>query len=338
VEDDILFAFYRTDLKKEYCKQTLFKQDGDAVKVVRNYLVDAQTGNDKVMSFDTEEPVYSGILHHYGLVDIINRDQWDIEQVGEWLVAWFDCLKNELSFQYGFTPADFLRIDLKVKGRYIDALPINLLMQYESYRFIDLEVDLHRDIELGYIIFRAVYVGLSRLSSIAQPRDPKFIEAENMLYALFSHLGYTLHTSLLDTYYEYEANLVNSVAPVQLKTVKGAVSRLRVRPVIAEIGESHNRIETLQLKLATLEGQLESLEGELESKEGALESLEGQLESLEGQLVYKQADINNLHEMVHEKQNHITGLYHEIHSLSTSRKRMLKQLIKRTLPFLNTLF
>jgi hypothetical protein len=300
-EEDILFAFYKTDLKKEYCKQTTFRQDGDAVKVVRNYLVDSQTEKDKIVSFDQEEPAYSGILHHYGLVEIVNCDHWNIAQVGAWLMTWFDCLKKDLSSQCGFTPADFSRIDLKVKSIYIDALPINLLMQDDTYRFIDLEFNLHRDVELGYIIFRAVYVGLTRLSSIAPPRDQRFIEAENILYAMFSHLGYTLHPSLLDSYYEFEASLVSNVTPVQLKTVKGALSRLRVRPVIAKIEESINRIESLQK-----------------------------------QLEYKEADINNLNELVHEKQNHIAGLYHEIHSLSTSRKRMVKQFIKRTLPFLNS--
>lgn len=303
MEEDTLFAFYRTELKKEYCKQTLFKQDSDGVKVVRNLLLDVQTGKDKFISFDHEEPVYSGILHHYGLVEIINRDHWEIAQVGEWLNTWFDCLKKELKNQFGFTAADFLHIDLKVKSNYVDALPINLLIQDTSYRFIDLEINLHREVELGYIIFRAVYVGLARLSSIAPPSDSNFIEVENILYALFAHLGYKLHPDLLDTYYEYEASLTSNVAPVPLKTIKGATPKLRVRSVITDIGESIFRIETLQK-----------------------------------QLEFKQADINNLNEQIHEKQNHISGLYHEIHSLSTSRKRMVKQLLKRTLPFLNSFF
>lgn len=42
-----------------------------------------------------------------------------------------------------------------------------------------------------------------------------------------------------------------------------------------------------------------------------------------------QAAVNNLNE-------HVRGLNHEIHTLSTSRKRMIKQFIKRTLPFLNS--
>jgi SAM-dependent methyltransferase len=323
-EEDILFAFYRTDLKKEYCKQTIFRQDGGAVKVMRNYLVDSQTAKEKIVSFEQEEPAYSGILHHYELVEIINRNHWDIEEVGAWLTTWFNCLKKELIGKHGFAPADFSRIDLKINSIYIDALPINLLMQDDTYRFIDLEFNLHRDVELGFIIFRAVYVSLSRLSSIASPRDPRFIETENILYAMFSHLGYTLHPALLDTYYECDASFASNVAPVQLKTIKGMLSKLRVRPVITEIGESMNRIESLKTKLSSLEGQLESM--------GV------QLETLEEQLEYKKADINNLNELVHDKQNHISGLYHEIHSLSTSRKRMVKQFIKRTLPFLNSFF
>jgi len=316
IDEDVLFAFYRTELKKEYCKQTLFRQQGDSVKVVRNYLTDGLR-TDRLISFDQEEPAYSGVLHHYGLVETINRNNWTIEQAGEWLQTWFNCLKQELAGSNGFSEADFSHLELKVKSRYLDALPINLLMQHDGFRFIDLELDLHEDVELGYIIFRAVYVSLSRLSSVAPPADMKYSEVENILCALFSYLGFTLNASLLDTYYVNEARLTRSVTPVSITTVKGAVSRLRVRPVINEISESHNQIQSLQMKLATLEGQLVTLEGELD---------------------HKQADINNLYVQVHEKQNHIAGLYHEIHSLSTSRKRMVKQLIKRTLPFLNSFF
>lgn len=295
VEEDILFAFYRTDLKKEYCKQTLFKQDGVAVKVIRGFLNNIQ-GNEGVLSFEEEEPVYSGILHQYGLVEIINRDRWQIEQVGEWLATWFGCLKKELLNQYRFTDADLLRHDLKIKSRYIDALPINLLTQDNDYRFIDLEFNFQKDVELGYIIFRAVYVSLGRLSSVAPPADKKFIEAENIIYAMFEYLGMPLNAGLLDKYYEFEAGLVSNVAPVKVSTVKGAISWLRVRSAINDLNFSENRIQSLQMKLTSLEGELEFRQNNIR-------------------------DLNNL----------VSGLNHEIHSLSTSRKRMIKQFIKRTL-------
>jgi O-antigen biosynthesis protein len=295
-EEDILFAFYRTDLKKEYCKQTFFKQNGDDVKVVRNFLSNVQTGNEGVYSFEQEEPVYSGVLHHYGLVEIINRDRWQIEQVGKWLATWFGCLKEELRNQYRFTDADLLRHDLKIKSRYIDAVPINLLVQHNGHRFIDLEINLHKDVELGYIIFRSVYVSISRLSSIAMPADNKFIEAENIIYAMFEYLDMPLNAELLEKYYEFEAGLVANITPVKVHTMKGAISRLRVRSAINDLNFSENRIQSLQTKL-------ESLEGELEFRQNNIR------------------DLNNL----------VSGLNHEIHSLSTSRKRMIKQFIKRTL-------
>jgi hypothetical protein len=105
-------------------------------------------------------------------------------------------VKKELRKQYKFSDADLLRNDLKIKSRYIDALPINLLLQDNDYRFIDLELNLQKDVELGYIIFHAVYVSLSRLSSVAPPADKKFIEAENILYALFAQLAMPLNTTI----------------------------------------------------------------------------------------------------------------------------------------------
>ena len=282
VGEDILFAFYRTERKKEYCKETLFRLQNDEVKVIRNYLAKAPFLTKGIISFDAEEPAYSGILHHYRLVEIVNRDRWSIEQMGGWLAEWFECLKKELFSLYQYRVKDFSRIDLKVSSRYIDALPTNLIIQENGFRFIDLEINLDNDIELGYIIFRAIYVSLTRLSSVACPKEIKYSEAEQIIYELFSHLGYTLNSAQLDKYYGYETFLACNIAPVHIKTLKGAVSKLRVRPVIADYSDSLSRVEHL------------------------------------------------------ERQVH--SLNYEIHSLSTSRKKLVKQLIKRTLPFLNVFF
>jgi len=312
IDEDVLFAFYRTELKKEYCKETLFKQEKDAVKVVRNYLTETAAGNNTLISFDAVEPAYTGTLHQYRLVEIINRDNWGIEQVGEWLAQWFDCLKKELSASYGFTSEDFLNRDLKISSKYIDAIPINLIMQENGFRFIDLEINLHQDVELGYIIFRAICVCLGRLSSVASPRDLKYVGVENILYTLFEYLGYRLNEEKLDRYYEHEAHLISDVAAVNISTTKGNFSWLRVRPSITGQDNSIHYIE----ELLALQKQLQSKQADIEN-----------LDSL----------VSNLNKEMQVKQNHIGDLYHEIHSLSTSRKRMVKLFIKRTLPFLNSI-
>jgi len=309
IDDDILFAFYRTERKKEYCKETYFKQDSQSVKIIRNYLAGPATGKDSIISFDTEEPVWAGTLHHYKLVEIINRDNWSIEQIGGWLVEWLICLKEELSGLYGFTRRDYLNRDLKINSKYIDAIPINLITQENGFRFIDLEISLNHDIEWGYLIFRGIYVSLARLSSVAVPKDSQYTKIENILYALFSYLGYELNPDKLDQYYEYEGSLLTDVFEVTTKTVKGHLSQLKVRPFIGEYYKSIQHIEALQ--------------EQLQSKQVYIENLDHL--------------VNSLNEQLQEKQAHIGDLYNEIHSLSTSRRRMVKLFIKRTLPFLNSI-
>jgi len=301
--DDILFAFYRTERRKEYCKETLFKLEGDAVKVVCNYLADvpATAGQENIISFDAEEPAFDGVLHHYGLVEIVNRASWNIEQVGNWLNTWFGCLKTELMQMHGLKERKFARLDSTINGKYIDAIPINLIMQPNGFKFIDLEINLNQDVELGYIIFRAVHVSLSRLSSVAPPEEPEYSDVEHILYSLFAYLGYTLTAETLDRYYVYEANLAQDVAALPVTTMKGAVSKLRVRPYMSHLQDSLRRIELLEKHCKTLENQVELLEEQL------------------GQ----------------QNDDPIVNLYRKLYTRSSRRKKMLKQLIKKTVSFLH---
>lgn len=336
IDNDILFAFYRTERKKEYCKETFFKLDNETVKVFRNYLEPAAR-REHIISFDAEEPAWQGTLHHYKLVEIINRNNWRIEQIGGWMTEWLICLKKELTRLYGFTRHDYLNRDLKISSKYIDAIPINLIIRENGFRFIDLEINLNQDIELGYVIFRGIYVSLTRLSSAAAPIERKYTNVENILYALFSWLGYNLNPDKLDQYYEYEGSLTTNISEVSIKTVKGHVQQLRVRLSISEYYESMQHIE--------------SLREQLQFKEASVENLDQLIYSLQQQLQFKQTSIEGLDHLVHdlneqlsslnkeveEKQTHIGNLYHEIHSLSTSRKRMVKLFITRTLPFLNSI-
>jgi SAM-dependent methyltransferase len=298
IDEQVLFALYRTERKKEYCKETLFKQEDDTIKVIRNYLTGSHKGEEHIISFDAKEPAYPGILHHYELVNIINRNKWRIDELSAWLGKWFECLKIELTRKYPFSPHDFLDPELKISSIYIDAIPINLIVQDTQFRFIDLEINLNQEIELGYLIFRAIFISLGRLSSIAPPLEPAFSDINNIIVVLFSALGYELDEAQLDKYYEYEADLSENISAVKSKTLKGSITRLRVRPVVNDIPSNPHHIH-----------------------------------SLEKLLEHKQAYIDSLKGLVQENQNQIARLNHELHSLSTSRKRMIRQFIKRTFRF-----
>jgi hypothetical protein len=125
-------------------------------------------------------------------------------------------------------------------------------------------------VELGYVIFRAVYVSLSRLSSVAPPEEPEYSDVEHLLYSLFAYLGYILTPETLNHYYVCEANLVQHVAALPVKTMKGTVSKLRVRPYMNQLHDSLHRIELLEKHCKTLESQVELLEEQLENKQGRI--------------------------------------------------------------------
>ena len=230
-DEHILFTSYNTERKKEYCKETVFTQQEGQVKVVRNYLCDRQPGMENYISFEPEEPVYPGVLHHVELVKILNHNNWHIDQLQAWLLQWFACLKTEFIGQYSFSPYDLLQPGLPISGAYIDTIPVNLIRLKGTYRFINREIKWPQDIELGYLIFRAIYASLSRLSSMAPPAEPRHAAVDHIMHALFASLGIPITTTHLERYYATEAMLQSKLSGIPISKINGKMTHIRVRPV-----------------------------------------------------------------------------------------------------------
>ena len=323
--EDILLSLYNTDRKKDYCKETLFTQDKEAITIIRNHLDGAPDKNENAISFIAEEPAYPGTLYHYELVKILNQNYWSIDQVINWLSGWFDYLKKELITHYRFHPDNFANIHQEISSKYVDAIPINLIINKDQFQFIDLEVNLNRPIELGYLIFRSIYVSVSRLSSLAPPQDPALSEINNILHALFSGLGYQLTEEQLNKYYEYEAVLASSVTSLKVTTLKGSITKLKVRP-------SLNNIESLEQQIMDLKVHNQQFSSEVKNAIN-------RRSELEKDLLQANYRISNLNEHIEEKESYIQTLEKnvkilktEMEELSNNRKKMLKLFLKKSIP------
>jgi len=330
--EDILLSLYNTERKRSYCKETVFTIDKDAVKIVRNHLGEVANSNENVISFLPQEQAHPGTLYHYELVKIVNQHSWTIDQMTQWLAGWFTCLKKELMTLEYLKAEEFSNLHLAINSRYLDAIPINLIINRGQFQFIDLEVDLHHPIELGYLIFRAIYVSLSRLSSIAPPQDESFCEAKQILHELFAGLGFHLTEEQLDKYYEYEAELASSVTSSTIKTLKNSISRLRVRPVLTNIDPLEQQNRHLQEHNAAISNEIAVVANRNRELEATLQKANEYISQLNGQ-------VDHLSNQIEEKERHILSMETqivefkiEIDELMNSRKKMLKQFLKKSVP------
>jgi SAM-dependent methyltransferase len=397
-QKEVLFTLYNTDRKKEFCKETVFTEEKNQVLVVRNLLHPSRVpAENKAIRFDPCEIALPGTLYHNELVKILNRNKWTIASLANWLSGWLDVLTAEITGTQARSLQEVLADDPMVNGKYVDALPINMIGRPGQWKFIDLEVDFGKDVELGYIIFRAIYVSVSRLSSIAEPENPNCVQFPYLLHALFQAIGLELTEERLNIYYEREASLVSLVAPARPRSLKDSITKLRVRPDIDQIfpmeqrqrelaeqnrdlisklesrerdiqllygtqeqeqKDFNTRIAQLNDQVAAGTNRIRDLEEELDRQSLQSEDLQKKTEGLEATLqkaerhiqVLRQekellrqeneADTAKLHRRLEEKENHIQkleeqvkGMEHEIYSLSTSRKRMIYHLLKRSFPF-----
>ncbi|MET0638211.1 MAG: class I SAM-dependent methyltransferase [Chitinophagaceae bacterium] len=224
-DQEILFAQYNLSRKKEFCKEILFRYSGEQTMVDRNFLSKEHNSHvSQQVTFPATEPLLQGTLYHCGLVTLVNRPRWTIQSVGDWLKKYILILRKEINPEvYPFT------LDQLLPARYIDAVPTNLVLHGDEATFIDLEVDLGEEVIFGYLLFRAIYVSISRISSFAMPESEEFTRIEPIIVALFREVGYQLDQEALDEYYIKEARLVAAVSPFNPASVKGNIDYLHIR-------------------------------------------------------------------------------------------------------------
>ena len=388
---EVLFTLYNTDRKKEFCKETVFREEKNEVLVVRNLLdASAMLEENKPIRFEKFEAAVSGTLYHNELVRILNRNKWTIASVGQWLSGWLEVLVSEISNTQKQRLKEYLAGGAMIDGKYVDAIPTNMIGRPGQWKFIDLEVDLGKDVELGYLVFRAVYVSVSRLSSIAEPEDSSCIQFHYLLHALFKAIGLELTEEKLNLYYEMEAELAFLVAPVKPRSLKDSITQLKVRPDVDRIldRERHehelaeqnrdltSKLETkerdiqmlyskhdrerreMQSRLLQLNEEIMAclkkirhLEEEADRQSRHSENLQKKAINLDAALprpeqrtrVLKQEnEVFTIHlknrlqtslNHIQQLEDQVKGMEHEIYSLSTSRKKMIYYLMKRSFSF-----
>ncbi|MDM1302867.1 class I SAM-dependent methyltransferase [Acinetobacter indicus] len=143
--NDNYIAWYYSFFRNNKYKNSIgFREDGGA------YVENIKNGEKKYLN-ESEYNYWNTIFQ------VINRKNWKIEDIHEWLQGWFNLLVKELNL-------DDVNFNDKVDFKYIDAMPFNLIQGENSY-FIDFEFSDKTSVDLGYLYFRAIFHSLMRVSS-----------------------------------------------------------------------------------------------------------------------------------------------------------------------------
>jgi 2-polyprenyl-3-methyl-5-hydroxy-6-metoxy-1,4-benzoquinol methylase len=189
---DIIGYHYASDRRAKFNKVITFFDLNGQIRVTSKYLypqVAATHDLPLAIKLSDNGEFIDGEHWQQKLYDIVNQPGWTLEELTAWAKVWLDffLLYAEVSTCPTATTL--------VPGRLLDALPRNLIIKRNGLPvFIDQEWLLRQPIELGYVVFRAVFLSLSGLRSVAQPESIVPVR----LIDLFLQVAHCLDITIMD--------------------------------------------------------------------------------------------------------------------------------------------
>ena len=231
--DGALAYHYGPARARRYAKEVVFRDHGGKVIVERRPLyreAEGERGADGLRLSFGVEPYVEGRLWTDRLEELLNRDGWSGAEVAEWAQVWLDALFWKLS--PGSAGGAAASPSLLLPGGLIDAIPQNLILGEDGGKhFIDLEWRFPGEIELGYLIFRALHASLTSIDICSEPDADTPLEIGELISDIIGRLGFRMKRADFRRYWEIERSFQEQVSGLPFKLEADAVfsARLAVR-------------------------------------------------------------------------------------------------------------
>lgn len=193
----------------EYAKQVVFSvRSGGEVRVRQERLFPAMkpAGNVPIRMADIPEGVFvEGQLWSARLKTILSAPGWSVKDLVEWAVPWFDAVLRLAGIEEmrGRLPASYT-----LSGSLLDALPRNFIVNTGGRsEFIDQEWSLSLPIELGFLVFRGVFLSLLGVGKVAPPAPNTSVRAVSLVYEIAQSLGVWVVEADLIRYCSFESDI-----------------------------------------------------------------------------------------------------------------------------------
>lgn len=183
---------FATERKPEYAKALTFRiaaSSGEVSIEQRRLFPDTPVhpGIPLKHRLDPEPAYLEGELWTQRLQHLITSDHWSMANLGEWSATWLQTLIAAGPFDVGPGQSD---ARARVPGALLDAVPRNMLRRNDGgCVFIDQEWQLEQPLELGYMLFRGVYLTLLHLGEVAVPAPGTPTRIFDLCNAIMAHLG-----------------------------------------------------------------------------------------------------------------------------------------------------
>jgi hypothetical protein len=129
------------------------------------------------------EPCHDGILWIRELYHIMNRPNWNLDQLAAWAKVWLDALRESAGIVHD-APQDTL-----VDGKFFDAAPFNLVTSKKGKHFIDLEWHSKEKLPMDLIAFKNLFVSFFIPRTVVNPNEKVSVKVLKLSSDILNFLG-----------------------------------------------------------------------------------------------------------------------------------------------------
>ena len=286
----ILAWHFTSERSREFCKETRFLQTemGSVEVQYRTLLPDrSKHVQGRLLTFSIPDiaEYRSGRLLSEDLIDIVTRDGWRMEEVGAFLKRYLNGLGR-----LGSSGDISQSIDSphnRLSGDYFDLLPHNIIVGDDGiWRVIDQEWTFKKDISVGWLIFRALYVIIGMVTRFGVSAGEAVKTPLGFIHAAFQTLGFSITADEMNAYVKLELNVQEEIARCPFKNDR-FLDWLR-KPSLPQ--------ETLHQAVVHRDGQIIGFNQALHDKDIHINNLEGQIAVLKKAVDDRDRQIANLGE------------------------------------------
>ncbi len=166
VDRKTLAYHYSTNRLAAFCKETRFvKTAPETMSVIYRRLIQTAASvvkqTDYQLTLPESSPYIRGVPLVKRLIDLISEPGEKVQQFTAFCKDYIDLLRQLLKesedHEHAGVAYELKSIDEKIPGRYIDAIPQNLIVDAQgNCTYIDAEWCAEQSLELGYLLFRSM--------------------------------------------------------------------------------------------------------------------------------------------------------------------------------------
>ena len=210
----VLAYHYSSGRVFQYSKETLFiEEDKDVYVKVQALDSNAEIkGPEKGVKFSLtpQAPYTYGHPLSLDFVQIVSRDGWTVDEVGEFFRGYV-CLIGTL-LERDNTTTNLTGLDAKLPGKYFDVIPQNIIVVKDgSPVVIDQEWELSDDIELGFCLFRSALLMMNSLSRFGDHESHIRYSRREFIQDTFLAAGFMIEDHRISDYIEREAAIQSQI-------------------------------------------------------------------------------------------------------------------------------